>query len=94
MIRALVKAKAKAIKNKSLATTGLKLEDCVIEKSKFYYSGGWYDINLYDRAKLHEELVIQGPAIVVEMDSTTVVLPQHNAGVDSLGNLIINPNSK
>ena len=94
MIRALVKAQANPIKNKSLATTGLTLEDCVIEKSKFYYSGGWYDINLYDRSKLHEELVIQGPAIVVEMDSTTVVLPQHNASVDSLGNLIINPNSK
>ena len=94
MIRALVKAKAKPIKNKSLATTGLTLEDCVIAKSKYYYSGGWYDINLYDRAKLHEELVIQGPAIVIEMDSTTIVLPQHNASIDALGNLIINPNSK
>ncbi len=94
MIRALVKAKAKVIKNKSLAATDLTLEDCIIDKSKYYYSGGWYDINLYDRAKLHEDLVIEGPAIVVEMDSTTVVLPQHNASVDSLGNLIINPNSK
>lgn len=94
MIRALVKAKAKAIKNKSLAATELTLDDCVIHQSKYYYQGGWYDINLYDRGKLHEELVIQGPAIVVEMDSTTVILPQHNASVDSLGNLIINPNSK
>lgn len=94
MIRALVKAKAKPIKNKSLASTGLTLDDCVIHQSKYYYSGGWYDINLYDRAKLHEDLVIQGPAIVVEMDSTTVILPQHNASVDALGNLIINPNTK
>ena len=94
MIRALVKAKEKAIQNKSLASTGLNLDDCIIHQSKYYYSGGWYDINLYDRGKLHEELVIQGPAIVVEMDSTTVILPQHNASVDSLGNLIINPNTK
>lgn len=94
MIRALVKAKAKTIKNKSLASTGLTLDDCVIHQSKYYFSGGWYDINLYDRAKLHEDLVIQGPAIVVEMDSTTVILPQHNASVDELGNLIINPNTK
>lgn len=94
MIRALVKAKAKPIKDKSLASTGLTLDDCVIHQSKYYYSGGWYDINLYDRAKLHEDLVIQGPAIVVEMDSTTVILPQHNASVDALGNLIINPNTK
>ncbi len=94
MIRALVKAKSAQIENKSLANTGLSLEDCVIEQSKFYYAGGWYDINIYDRAKLHDELVVQGPAIVIEMDSTTVVLPQHNASVDSLGNLIINPNNK
>lgn len=94
MIRSLVKAKAKPIKNKSLASTGLTLDDCVIHQSKYYYSGGWYDINLYDRAKLHEDLVVQGPAIVIEMDSTTVILPQHNASVDSLGNLIINPNTK
>ncbi len=94
MIRALVKAKAKPIKNKSLANTGLTLDDCVMHQSKYYYAGGWYDINLYDRAKLHEDLVVQGPAIVVEMDSTTVILPQHTASVDSLGNLIINPNTK
>ena len=54
MIRALVKAKAKAIKNKSLVSTGLTLDDCVMHQSKYYYSGGWYDINLYDRAKLHK----------------------------------------
>lgn len=94
MIRALVKAQAKPIKNKSLASTGLTLDDCVIHQSKYFYSGGWYDINLYDRAKLHEELEVQGPAIVVEMDSTTVILPQHTAKVDALGNLIINPNTK
>lgn len=94
MIRALVKARSKPIKNKSLASTGLSLEDCVIDKSKLYSAGGWYDIKIYDRDKLHEELVIQGPAIVIEMDSTTVILPKHNASVDSLGNLIINPNSK
>ena len=94
MIRALVKATSNPIKSRSLAATELTLDDCVIEQSKFYYQAGWYDINIYDRQKLHEELVVQGPAIVLEMDSTTVILPQHNAKVDALGNLIINPNNK
>ena len=89
MIRALVKATSNPIKSRSLAATELTLDDCVIEQSKFYYQAGWYDINIYDRQKLHEELVVQGPAIVLEMDSTTVILPQHNAKVDALGNLII-----
>jgi len=94
MIRALVKARSKEIKNKSLAATELTLDDCVIQQSKYYYADGWYDINIYDRDKLHEELVVQGPAIVIEMDSTTVILPKHNASADSLGNLVINPNNK
>jgi N-methylhydantoinase A len=36
-------------------------------------------------------LVVPGPSIVIEMDSTTVVLPGYEAKVDKLGNLIINP---
>jgi N-methylhydantoinase A len=35
--------------------------------------------------------VIPGPAIVSEMDSTTVVLPDYEATVDSVGNMLINP---
>ena len=31
------------------------------------------------------------PAIVVEMDSTTLILPGHAARVDDIGNLLINP---
>ena len=32
-----------------------------------------------------------GPAIIGEMDSTTVVLPGFDARVDAVGNLLINP---
>jgi len=35
--------------------------------------------------------LIPGPAIVGEMDSTTVVLPGFDARVDAVGNLLINP---
>jgi len=35
--------------------------------------------------------VIRGPAIIMEMDSTTVVLPNHHGVVDALGNVLIYP---
>jgi len=35
--------------------------------------------------------VIPGPAIISEMDSTTVILPGNSATVDDVGNLLINP---
>ena len=50
-----------------------------------------HDAKIYDRTKLHANLVIPGPAIVSEMDSTSVILPDYDAAVDQVGNLIINP---
>ena len=46
---------------------------------------------VYDRAKLKAGNRIKGPAIVMEMDSTTVVLPKHTGLVDRLGNILIYP---
>ncbi len=46
---------------------------------------------IYERSKLRAGDRIEGPAIVVEMDSTALILPQHIAEVDKSGNIIINP---
>jgi N-methylhydantoinase A len=46
---------------------------------------------IYDRSKLRAGDVIPGPAIVTEMDSTTLIHLGHNALVDDFGNLLINP---
>jgi N-methylhydantoinase A len=46
---------------------------------------------IYDRAKLEAGDVIPGPAIVIEMDSTTLIEHRHVGKVDDLGNILINP---
>lgn len=91
MIRAVVKAKNKAIPELKVGEKGVTLEQCKIHDSRYYYAGQWHESAIYDRQKLHEDLTVPGPAIVSEMDSTTVILPGHEARVDHLGNLIINP---
>ena len=91
MIRALAKARAKAIAELKTGQAGTTLEQCRIHDSRFYYEGQWHEIYIYDRGKLHEGLVVPGPAIIGEMDSTTVVLPGYDARVDPIGNLLINP---
>lgn len=45
---------------------------------------------IYDRAKLLAEDVIPGPAIVVEMDSTTLIEAGCVGTVDPVGNILIN----
>jgi len=45
---------------------------------------------IYDRAKLRQGDIIPGPAIVVEMDSTTLIETGCVAKVDAAGNILIN----
>jgi N-methylhydantoinase A len=46
---------------------------------------------IYDRARLRQGDVIPGPAIVVEMDSTTLIESGCVATVDAVGNILIEP---
>ncbi|MCG8505707.1 MAG: hydantoinase/oxoprolinase family protein [Sphingomonadales bacterium] len=46
---------------------------------------------IYDRARLKAGNAITGPAIITEMDSTTLILPAHVGEVDAFGNILIRP---
>jgi N-methylhydantoinase A len=52
-------------------------------------AGGFVDCPLYDRERLGPGHVLHGPAIVEQMDSTTLVLPGQTATADHYLNLII-----
>ncbi len=56
-----------------------------------FVEGGWVDAAVYDRATLRADHVITGPAVVIEMDSTTLILPGHAATVHASGSLLIRP---
>ena len=91
MIRAIVKVAQAEINSSMNASSEYSLEEAIIQDSRFYHESQWHDAKIYDRNKLHAKHLIPGPAIVSEMDSTTVILPKHEAAVDEVGNLIINP---
>ncbi len=59
-----------------------------------YMEGEDTAATIYDRTLLKSGNAIEGPAIVVEMDSTTVILPGHTGSVDRFGNLLIRPNER
>jgi N-methylhydantoinase A len=63
----------------------------LVDTHPVHVSGGRVTANVYDRAKLRAGDVVRGPAIVTEMDSTTLVLPGHAATVHPSGSLLINP---
>ena len=59
--------------------------------TRLYEGGAWHDAAIHDRAGLRPGHRVRGPAIVTEMDSTTLILPGHAAVVDAVGNLLIWP---
>jgi N-methylhydantoinase A len=52
-------------------------------------AGGWTDCPVYDRSLLRAGFQIAGPAVVEQMDSTTLVLPGQMARVDPYRNLLL-----
>jgi N-methylhydantoinase A len=63
----------------------------MIAAKEIYVDGARVAAKIYARSRLRADDRIEGPAIVSEMDSTTLVLPGHVAVVDAFGNLVINP---
>jgi N-methylhydantoinase A len=61
------------------------------DEHKIYFDGQFLSTPIYDRAKLHPGNRMTGPAIVTEMDSTTVVLPGFTGEVDRYFNILIRP---
>jgi N-methylhydantoinase A len=63
----------------------------LVDTHPIHVSGSEVEARIYDREKLRAGDVVTGPAIVTEMDSTTLVLPGHAAAVHPSGSLLINP---
>jgi N-methylhydantoinase A len=64
-----------------------------VADTRIYADGAWHPATIYDRAKLLCGDRIEGPAIVNQLDSTTLILPGSHAEVDGVGNLLIRDNS-
>jgi N-methylhydantoinase A len=60
-----------------------------IGRRPVWFEGTWLDTPIYDRARLPLGASFEGPAILEQMDSTTVVDPGVRVVVDAAGNLIL-----
>lgn len=65
--------------------------DAVVEEHQIVFKGEKVPTKIYDRGKLTPGAKFDGPAIVTEFDSTTVVLPGYTAEMDQYFNILINP---
>jgi N-methylhydantoinase A len=63
-------------------------------EKRIYFDGGWVAARVFDRERLRAGDVIDGPALVAEYTSATVVPPGARLVVDGLRNLVIEVGSE
>ncbi|KAJ6494693.1 5-oxoprolinase [Mycena vitilis] len=63
----------------------------IVGRTTLVYQNAEYDSPIWIRSQLKCDHVVQGPCVVNEMDSNTLVLPGFKAEVDEIGNLLIWP---
>ena len=66
-----------------------RVQDAVIGERAMFADGRWTSAQVFDRVKLPLDARLSGPAIVQQMDATTVIEPGAVATVDGVGNLRI-----
>jgi N-methylhydantoinase A len=65
------------------------LKDALSGTRRVWFSDGWHDTPVYARDRLPKDAEFQGPAILEQLDCTTVVDPGDTVRQDELGNLLI-----
>ncbi len=68
---------------------GLAVEKAVRERRPAVFDGRTVDCPVYQREKLDVGVEVTGPAIIDQLDCTTVLPPGHTARVDAYKNMII-----
>lgn len=80
-------------KHRQLASEGLRLEDAQKGTRRVYFQelGTFTETAIYDRYQLTAGHSFQGPAVIEEIDSTSLIHPGFKVEVDNFGNLRITP---
>jgi len=94
-LRAVVKDKALSIKAPSVGRGSKEptKKSIIDDNAEVFMEGKKQIATIYKRSLLKQGNVVQGPAIVIEFDATTLILSGHNGRVDKFGNILINPDA-
>ena len=90
-LRAIVQGKETPLRAPRMAAGTRDASAARTRSQTVYVDGAQRDVPVYDRTRLVAGNVLHGPAIVMQLDSTTVLLPGHDGEIDAIGNILIRP---
>lgn len=88
-VRLTAVGKMHSLKVKAEKMVHREMNQAIQNFRRVYYNGEFIKTPVYNREKLVPGGIIPGPAIVEQLDSTTVITPGNTAQVDSYYNLIV-----
>jgi N-methylhydantoinase A len=90
-LRAVVQGPEPLVNAEILERGGRDPSAALLERTTIFVDGADREAFVYDRTKLLAGNVIAGPAIVAQMDTTTLILPGYVGEVDPTGCILIRP---
>jgi len=81
--------KVPAVRLPTFQAGGNSLESALREKRPMRFDGETLDCPVYQRERIDVGVEVFGPAIIDQLDCTTVIPPGHCARVDHFKNLIL-----
>jgi N-methylhydantoinase A len=90
-LRAVAQGKSTSVRAQRVEKGGSDASAAILADHTLYVDGKDQKGKLYDRRKLKSGNVLKGPAVVLQMDTTTLILPGHVGRVDDFGNILITP---
>jgi len=90
-LRAVIEGQPPHVPANRIAAGGVDPAAACIGEQRVRIDGGDHVARLYERAALRAGHRVPGPAIVTQMDTTTLILPGHAGEVDAYGNILIRP---
>ncbi|QOJ31534.1 MAG: hydantoinase/oxoprolinase family protein [Gammaproteobacteria bacterium] len=90
-LRAVAQGKATAVMALRLEKGGSDASAAVLGEHTMFVEGRDQKGKLYDRSRLKAGNVVKGPAVILQMDTTTLILPGHIGRVDDFSNILITP---
>ena len=90
-LRAVVEGKPTSVDAGKLTKGEADPSNAFLVVQRVFMDGESYEAKVYDREKLEAGNIVVGPAIITEMDSTSIILVSHHGTIDDFGNIVIRP---
>lgn len=90
-LRAVVQGPETQVRADALEQVAPGTRPAEIDRTQVFVEGQWLAAGVHDRSHLKAGHRIDGPAVVCQMDTTTLILPGHTGEIDRIGNILIRP---